>query len=84
MRQHSVMSGLSSACPLPLLANFAAWTPRMSGALRRLSLLYFKKSRLKNELGASLFACCGKKYSSGKKKYVADRAKTLLINIRMP
>jgi len=25
MRQHSYMSGLSSACPLPLLAQFATW-----------------------------------------------------------
>jgi len=46
MRQHSYMSGLSSACPLPLLAQFALillhiityyyiTTWRMNGALKR-------------------------------------------------
>ena len=54
MRQHSAMSGLSSACPLPLLAHFETWMSSMSGAFRRQLLLYFKKSRLKNELGSEL------------------------------
>jgi len=55
MRQHSYMSGLSSACPLALLANFAAWTPRMNGALRRLLLLYFQKRGLKKRYGRVSF-----------------------------
>jgi len=29
---------------MPLLANFAAWTPRMSGALRRLLFIQIKKT----------------------------------------
>ena len=36
---------------MPLLAQSAAGKPRMSGALRGLLLLYFQKSRLKNDMG---------------------------------
>ena len=43
MRQHSYMSGLSSACPLPLLAQFETWISSMNDALRKRWLLYFKR-----------------------------------------
>ena len=46
----------------------------MSGAFRRLLFIQIKK-----RIGSQSFCLL---YSSGKKKYVADRAKTLLINIK--
>ena len=43
--------------------------------VKKAIIAVFEKSRLKNKLGVNLFACCGKKYSSDKKKVVADMAK---------
>jgi len=43
--------------------------------------LFTKKEIKKMNWEPVFLHVVGKKYSSGKKKYVADRAKTLLINI---
>jgi len=64
------MSGLSSACPLPLLAQFATWTWRMSGALRRMSFIHIKNDRCQ-----SLWILCRVRFSYVQESKVADRAK---------
>jgi hypothetical protein len=40
---------------MPLLANFAAWTPRMSGALRRLLFIQIKKRLGRVSFGSVFF-----------------------------
>jgi hypothetical protein len=59
---------------MPLLANFAAWTPRMSGAFRSLLFIQIKK-----RFGAIFFWFCF--LCSYKENELADRAKKLQLRI---
>ena len=57
---------------MPLLANFAAWTPRMSGAFRRLLFIQIKKTNRRSVF----LRVVGKRFLLIRKSRVADRAKS--------
>ena len=60
---------------MPLLAHFETWMSSMSGALRRLQFIQIKK-----RIGGQSFCLL---FLLTRKSKVADRAKTLLINIKV-